>query len=168
MPMSVTERLFIREFTTDDAAFIIDLVNTPSWLRYIGDRKVKTKEDAIRYLENGPIKSYKDHGFGLNMVMLKGEALPIGMCGLIKRDTLDDVDIGFAFLPSYEKKGYAFEAASAMLKTAQSLGLKRVVAITLPINESSVRLLKKLNMQFEKTIRFPGEEQELLMFGINY
>src|SRR5688572_6108430 len=116
-----TERLLITEFTFDDATFIQELVNTPSWIENIGDRNVKSEKDAKRYLENGPLKSYNEHGFGLYKVTLKETNLPIGMCGLIKRDMLEDVDIGFAFLPAYEGKGYGFESSSAVLNFARSL-----------------------------------------------
>jgi RimJ/RimL family protein N-acetyltransferase len=161
-----TERLIISEFTFDDAAFIMELVNTPTWLENIGERNVKSEKDAKKYLENGPIKSYADHGFGLYRVGLIENNLPIGMCGLIKREMLKDVDIGFAFLPAYESKGYGFESAIAVLNFAKQIKLQRIVAITLPSNFKSVNLLKKLNMQFENPIHFQGEEKELMLYSI--
>jgi len=163
-----TERLLITEFTFEDAAFIQELVNTPTWLENIGERNVKSEKDAKRYIENGPVKSYNEHGFGLYKVALKDNNFPIGMCGLIKRDTLEDVDIGFAFLPAYEGKGYGFESASAVLNFARSLKMEKVVAITLPSNVKSINLLKKLNMQFEHRIQFQGEEKELMLYSINF
>ncbi|MEO8086158.1 MAG: GNAT family N-acetyltransferase, partial [Bacteroidota bacterium] len=102
MIIAETAQLIIREFTTGDTSFIIELVNTPSWIRYIGERNIKTDEDALAYLEKGPMKSYAENGFGLYCVELKLVNVPIGMCGLIKRATLEDVDVGFAFLPAYE------------------------------------------------------------------
>jgi RimJ/RimL family protein N-acetyltransferase len=168
MKVLETPRLVIREFTHEDAPFIVELVNTPSWLRYIGDRKIKTAQDARRYLDNGPIRSYKDFGFGLNLVSLKEGNIPIGMCGLIKRDALPDVDIGFAFLPAFEHQGYGYESAAAVLDAGRLKGINRIVAITLPDNEGSVRLLKKTGMTFEKMIRLPGEEKDLMLFGINF
>lgn len=165
--ISETERLIISEFTFDDAAFIQELVNTPTWIENIGERNVKSEKDAKRYIENGPVKSYNEHGFGLYKVSMKENNLPIGMCGLIKRDTLQDVDIGFAFLPAYEGKGYAFEAAAATMNFARSLKLPKVVAITLPTNIKSVNLLKKLNMKFENRIHFQGEEKELMLYSVD-
>jgi ribosomal-protein-alanine N-acetyltransferase len=161
-----TERLIVSEFTLEDAAFIRQLVNTPTWLENIGERNVKTDKDAKKYIEKGPMKSYLEHGFGLYKVGLKENNFPIGMCGLIKRETLKDVDIGFAFLPEYEGKGYAFESAVAVLNHARHLKLERIVAITLPSNTKSANLLKKLNMRFESAIHFQGEEKELMLYSV--
>ena len=121
---------------------MIGLVNSPSWIRFIGERNIKTVGDAEQYIESGPAKSYALNGFGLNCIVLSDGNIPIGMCGLIKRDSLEDVDIGFAFLPEYEGKGFAFESSIVVLSQARSLGIKRLVAITLPENEKSVRLLQ--------------------------
>lgn len=164
--IETTERLVISEFTFDDAEFILELVNTPTWIENIGDRNVKSAGDARKYLENGPLKSYSDNGFGLYKMELKENKVPIGMCGLIKRDTLPDVDIGFAILPAYEGKGYTFESAKAVLNQARNLKLPRIVAITLPTNTRSINLLKKLNLKFENPIHFQGEEKELLLYSI--
>jgi len=161
-----TERLIISEFTLDDAGFIQELVNTPTWLENIGERNVKSDKDAKKYIEKGPLKSYLDHGFGLYKVGLKENNFPIGMCGLIKREMLNDVDIGFAFLPEYEGKGYAFESAVAVMNLAKHLKLERIVAITLPSNIKSTNLLKKLNMKFENMIHFQGEEKELMLYSV--
>src|SRR6478736_8102385 len=108
-----TERLQLRQFEIDDAEFIVELVNTPGWLKFIGDRNIKTTEDAIRYLQNGPMKSYQENGFGLSLVEEKGNRKSIGMCGILKRDSLENPDIGFALLPEFVGKGYAFEIALA-------------------------------------------------------
>ena len=161
-----TERLSITEFTPDDAGFIMELVNTPTWLENIGERNVKSEKDAIKYLEKGPFKSYDEFGFGLYRVGLKESNLPIGMCGLIKREMLQDVDIGFAFLPAYEGKGYAYESAKAVLDHARQLKLPRIVAITIPSNQKSSKLLLKLNMKFETMVHFQGEEKELMLYSI--
>lgn len=110
-----TNRLILREFNPGDTIFIIELLNTEGWIKYIGDRNVKTDEDTIRYLENGPMKSYAAKGFGLCMVALKNNSKPIGMCGLIKREEMEDIDIGFAFLPAYTSQGYTHEIAKATL-----------------------------------------------------
>lgn len=161
-----TERLNIRPFTLQDTAFIIELVNSEGWLKYIGDRNIKTTTDAEAYLSNGPIKSYSQHNFGLWMVELKNSQTPIGMCGLIKRDTLANPDIGFAFLPAFEKQGYAFEAAQATMQYATHvLKLATVLAITLPENNSSIKLLNKIGLQFVAPITMPGDDEKLMLFS---
>ena len=167
MIISETSRLEIREFTSSDADFILELLNTPSWLKYIGDRKVYNVDDAVNYLEKGPMKSYTENGFGLYCVVLKDSNISVGMCGLIKRETLEDVDIGFAFLPQYEGKGFASESTNAVLDIAKKINLKRIVAITLPENDRSIKLLKSVNMNFEKRIRFPDDKEELMLFSID-
>lgn len=154
-----TERLLLRQPTVDDAGFLLRIVNEPSWLRYIGDRNVHTIEEAKNYLLNGSIKSFETNGFGFGIVILKETGALIGMCGLVKRNFLEDIDIGFAFFPQYTGQGYAFEAADAMMKYAHGpLGINRIAAITTQDNESSIRLLKKLGFQVNKTIVVDGEE----------
>lgn len=161
-----TERLILRQFEDTDAPFIIELLNTGGWLKYIGDRNVKTHEDAIKYLDNGPLKSYKSNGFGLYIVLLKDSSAPIGMCGFVKRAELDDVDIGFAFLPEYSGQGYAFEIAKPTLQYGfDKFKFERVVGITAPGNKNSIRLLEKLGLQNEKEIE--KDNKTLLLFGIN-
>jgi RimJ/RimL family protein N-acetyltransferase len=146
-----TERLILRHFNTDDAPFILTLLNEPAFLRYIGDKKVRTLDDARQYILNGPRASYERHGFGLCQVELKHAHAPIGMCGLLKRDELPDPDIGFAFLPDYRNKGFAFEAAAAVLKDARErLKLNRILAIVNPDNDASIKLLQKLGFTFER------------------
>ncbi|HET8832738.1 MAG TPA: GNAT family N-acetyltransferase [Casimicrobiaceae bacterium] len=160
MQVTQTERLLLRWLTPGDAEFIRELVNEPSWIEYIGDKGVRTREDAARYLENGPLAMYRKLGYGLYCVESKELARPIGICGLIKRDTLDDVDIGFAFLPRYWGQGYAFESASAILTYGRRiLGLSRVVAILSQDNERSRKLLGALGFAFERTVAMtPGGE----------
>ena len=161
-----TERLRLRAFKIDDAAFILKLLNSPGWLRFIGDRKIHSLDDARNYLENGPMKGYKLNGFGLMLIELISNAEPIGMCGLIKRETLEDIDIGYALLPEFEGKGFAFEAAQAVMNDAKNvLKLKRVVAITAKDNERSAKLLNKIGLYFEKPIRLTEDGEELLFFG---
>jgi len=161
-----TERLILREFTFGDAEFIISLLNSPGWLQFIGDRNVKTIDDAKNYLLNGPMKSYSENGFGLSMVETKNGHTPIGMCGLIKRVTLEDIDIGFAFLPEFAGKGYAYEIASAMMAHAKNiLGINKIVAITVEDNEHSIKLLNKIGLKFEKRIQFPEDEEVLMLFS---
>jgi len=158
-----TERLVLREFSIDDADFILNLLNTPGWLKYIGDKNVRTLEDAVNYLENGPIKSYKENGFGLWMILLKNKSTPIGMCGLINRESLEDIDIGFALLPEYSNSGYGYEIARAtMVYANNTLGIKKVVAITNSNNIRSIKLLNKLGLQFEKKIKLSDNDTVLL------
>jgi len=161
-----TERLLLREFTLQDTAFIIELLNSPGWIKYIGDRNIKTEEQALAYLQNGPLKSYQQNGFGLSMVEKKEDHVPIGMCGIIRRDTLNNPDIGFAFLPEYSGKGYALEIATATLAYAkQTLGFPVISAITLADNSRSISLLEKIGLQFSQTVVFPGSEEELLLYN---
>jgi RimJ/RimL family protein N-acetyltransferase len=168
MKILETERLVIRHLKTDDTAFILELLNEPSFIRNIGDRKVRTEEDAKKYLLNGPIESYDKNGFGLFMVELKDTSVPIGMCGLIKRDNLPDADVGFAFLPKYWMKGYAFESASAVLKYAkETLGLKRILGIVNPDNAASIRVLEKLGLKFESMVKMPQDNFEIKLFAAN-
>ena len=149
-----TERLILRKFTLSDASFMLELLNTPDWLRFIGDRNVYTIEQTEQYLLNGYLKSYETHGFGFYAVMLKETEELIGMCGLIKRETLEDVDIGFAFLPQFMGKGYGFEASCATLHYAQNvLKLEKIIAIVDPENEVSIALIKKIGLRFEKMIQ---------------
>jgi RimJ/RimL family protein N-acetyltransferase len=157
-----TERLALRLLTLDDAAFVRELVNEPAWIRFIGDRGVRTLDDARAYLESGPIAMYRRSGFGLWMVEVKETGEPAGVCGLIKRETLDDVDIGFAFLPRFWRRGYALESAQAVLAYGREvLELDRIVAITSPDNGASIRLLEKIGLRFEQTIEFGGEPTQL-------
>lgn len=161
-----TERLILRRLTTDDAPFIFELVNDPDWLRFIGDRGVRTLDDARGYIVKGPIDMYARLGFGLYLVELKDIGAPIGMCGLLKRDTLEDADIGFAFLPRYRAQGHAHEAAAAVMKHAREvLGLARVLAIVSTDNHGSIRLLEKLGFRFERMIKFADEAEEIRLFA---
>ncbi len=160
-----TERLTLRQFTNEDARFIVELVNTPGWLEFIGDRNIHTEEDAVNYLQNGPIKSYSENGFGSSMVELK-DGTPIGMCGILKRDSLENPDIGFAFLPSYMGKGYALEIANATMDYAtHQLKLKTIYAITNPTNIRSIQLLEKIGLSPIKTIQSPTDGTELMVYS---
>jgi len=161
-----TDRLILRRLSPDDAEFILRLLNEPSWLRFIGDKGVRTVEDARAYILKGPVEMYSRLGFGLYLVELKEEGSPIGICGLIKRDSLEDVDIGFAFLPKHWGRGYAYEAASAVMAYGgKALGLKRIVAITSADNDSSVRLLEKLGLRFEGMLKLSNDGEEVRLFG---
>ena len=161
-----TERLRLRRLQSDDAPFILSLVNDPDWLRYIGDKDVHDLEAARAYIENGPIQMYRRVGFGLWLVELKSDGRPIGMCGLIKRDTLEDVDIGFAYLPQYRGCGYGREAARATLAHGRdSVGLRRIVAITSHDNLASGRLLESVGMSFERLIDLAADKHQVKLFA---
>ncbi|MCC6784575.1 MAG: GNAT family N-acetyltransferase [Planctomycetes bacterium] len=166
MTRLVTERLVIDDLTSADAGFLVVLLNEPSFLQNIGDRGVRDEAGAHRYLAEGPFASYRRHGFGLWAVRLLADRRPIGICGLLKRDALDDVDIGFAFLPAYWGAGYAQEAAARVLAHAhEELKLPRVVAITAPHNERSAKLLEKLGLRFQREIRLGAEQQPTRLFA---
>jgi RimJ/RimL family protein N-acetyltransferase len=168
MTVVETERLTLRRLTVEDAPFMLDLLNQPSFLQFIGDRGVRTLEDARAYILKGPVEMYERHGFGIYLTSLKREGTPIGTCGLIKRDSLEDVDIGFAFLPDFWGQGYAYEAASAVLAYGKNdLSLQRIVAITAQDNRSSIRLLEKIGLRFERLIRLNGEGPEINLFAWN-
>lgn len=162
-----TERLVLRRLAVEDAPFMLGLLNEPSWLRFIGDRGVRTLEDARSYLLKGPIDMYERLGFGLYATALKeDESAPIGICGLVKRDGLEDVDIGFAFLPKFWGKGYAHEAASAVMVYAKNVvRLTRIVAITAADNESAARLLEKVGLRFERMVRLSEDGEKIRLFA---
>jgi RimJ/RimL family protein N-acetyltransferase len=163
-----TARLRLRQLEQADDAFILRLLNEPSWLRFIGDRSVHSLEDARVYLREGPQRMYEQFGFGLWLVERIADGASIGMCGLIKRDTLDDIDIGFALLPEFWRRGYAFEAASATLDHARrALGLLRVVAITSDDNEASGNLLVRLGFTFERVIPMIATSETLRLYGMS-
>ena len=166
MTVLETERLLLQYLSTQDAEFILELLNDPAFIRNIGDRGVRTIDGANSYILNGPVASYAKNGFGLYLVKLKETNESIGMCGLIRRDTLEDVDIGYAFLPKFWSKGYAVEAARAVKEYAKNaIGLNRIVAIVDPENEGSIRVLEKIGLQFEKMIRLSEDDIELKLFG---
>jgi RimJ/RimL family protein N-acetyltransferase len=161
-----TERTILRQVTIDDAEFVLDLLNQPSFIKFIGDRNVRTIDEARDYIESRFMEGYQKFGFGMWAVELKETHTPIGICGFVKRDSLPDADIGFAFLPQYERKGYAFESASAALEYGTTaLSLTRLLAITSKDNESSGRLLGKLNFKFERLIVLPGSAEELKLYS---
>lgn len=160
-----TKRLILREMIKTDDAFVLDLLNQPSFIKNIGDRNVRNLEQAREFIETRYRKSYADNGFGLYAVVLKETSETIGMCGFVKRDGLPDADIGFAFLPQFEKKGYAFESAEAVMEYGKNnLNLERVLAITSQDNESSMKLLKKIGFKFDRLITLPNDTEEINMF----
>jgi [ribosomal protein S5]-alanine N-acetyltransferase len=166
--MIKTERFRLRPLTLADAEFIIDLVNDPDWLRYIGDKQVHSITDAERYLQQGPMSGYEKHGVGLWAVELHNGSA-IGMCGLVKRDLLPDFDLGFAFLPVHRGQGYAFEAAKSVLQyTREVLKLKQLAAIVSRDNESSARLLKKLGFNKTGELQMPGETTTVDLYHVTF
>ena len=161
-----TERLAIRPFTEDDAGFILKLVNDADWLRFIGDKQVRCLDDARRYLREGPMAMWTRHGHGLCCVERASDGAAIGMCGLIKRDSLDDVDLGFAFLPAARGQGYAREAAAATIAHGfASLSLKRIVAITDIDNVASARVLENVGLRFEHLLPAGADGKTLRLFA---
>lgn len=165
MKILETERLILREIVESDDEFMLDLLNQPSFIKYIGDRNVRNLEQSRDFIETRYRKSYEENGFGLYAVELKEDQTTIGMCGFVKRETLPDADIGFAFLPQFEKKGFAFESASAVMNYGREvLNLQRVLAITSQDNESSVRLLEKLGFRSDGLIKLPHDKEELNLF----
>ena len=166
MSVLQTERLNLRRMSLDDAEFILELLNDPSFLRFVGDKGVRTTEDARQYILTGPLDSYERYSFGLWLVELRDSETRIGICGLLKRDTLDDVDIGFAFLPQYRSKGYAFESAAAVMDYGRKvLGLRRIVAITNEDNAGSIRVLEKIGMSFDRMIRLSDDGPEIRLLA---
>jgi RimJ/RimL family protein N-acetyltransferase len=164
--MIETERLVLTHLANCDAEFIRGLLNEPSFLRFIGDRGVRTTDDACRYIQEGPVASYARYGYGLLRVGLKAADTPIGICGVLKRDTLPEPDLGFSLLPAYCSKGYAHEAASAVMRHARGeLGVSRILAITSVDNESSIKLLGKLEFRFERMILLGEDSEELRLFA---
>ncbi|MCB4807462.1 GNAT family N-acetyltransferase [Tamlana sp. 62-3] len=166
MKVAETERLILETFTLNDAPFFLELVNSPNWIKYIGDRNTKTIKDAEIRITKGHLQSYKNHGFGFYKVLLKSEnQKPIGTCGLIKREELPDADLGFAFLPEYEGEGFGFEASEEVIKLAKNkYGLKILLAIVQAENKNSIKLLSKLGFVFKKIIIPFNDGKELKLF----
>lgn len=161
-----TERLTLRHLELTDAAFFCRLVNEPSWLQNIGDRGVRTPEDAKQYIESIIRASYQSLGFGIYLVESKELREPMGVCGLIKRDALPYPDLGFAFVPEFWGKGYAYESASAVMAHAEDLGFLHLLAITSPANHPSSRLLEKLGFQFEHTTSMGNPAENVRLYAV--
>ncbi len=160
-----TERLTLREITTDDAEFMFNLMNDPSWLRFIGDRNIDSIKASENYISNKLRPSYTSFGFGFYLTNLKEDDTPIGICGLVKRPSMEHVDVGFAFMPEFRSKGYGYESTSAILEYAKSvLGINYIVAITDLENDHSIKLLEKLGLKFDKIIELGGDEKECRLF----
>ena len=161
-----TERLTLHQMTGEDAPFLLELMNEPEFVRFVADRGLRTVKDAAGYLAERIPPSYEQFGFGLYRVDLKEPGMPIGICGLVKRETLEWVDIGFAILRRFCGHGYAWESAAAVMEYGRTvLKLPRIVAVTMPGNRNSIRLLEKLGLQFQEKIVLPGYGPESLLFG---
>ena len=159
-----TSRLVLREMAAEDAEFVHQLLNEPSFIRYIGDRGVRTLDDARRYIAEGPVAGFERHGYGLMCVLRKEDGIQIGMCGVLRRDSLPDPDLGFSFLPAYWSQGYALESAQAVMRHARgTLGLGRILAITTTDNEPSMRLLDRLGFRPEGLVTQGDEELRLFV-----
>jgi RimJ/RimL family protein N-acetyltransferase len=166
LPELTTARLALRRLCFDDAPFLVKLLNQPSFLANIGDRGVRDIDDAHRYLREGPMAMYEKYGFGLWHVEQLADGASIGMCGLLRRDILPDVDIGYAYLPEYWGQGYALEAAEATLRhAAAKFGLTRVIGVVSVGNTSSIRVLEKLGMSFERMVSMRPNEPDVRLYG---
>lgn len=162
-----TERLLLKPSTEDDAAFVLELLNTPKWLQYIGDRKVHTLEAAKEYIQNRILPQYERLGYGNYTVTRKADGAKLGNCGLYDREGLEGIDIGFAFLPAYEGQGYALESATEIKRVAiEVFGLTHIGAITVKENTASQKLLKKLGLRYLKTVQLPNSDEELLYYQL--
>lgn len=167
-PVLSTERLDLRWLTADDAPMMLAVWNDPAFIRYVGDRGIRTVEEARAAVEAGPLKLYEEHGYGPFCVTLRDTGADLGICGLFRRDGLDDPDIGFAMLPDYCGRGFGFEASVAVLDHARdALGLSCVTAIVSPENEASIRLLEKLGLRYERRIRMPAEDHDVSLYSID-
>lgn len=165
MSVLTTTRLTLAPLAPDDAAFMLELLNDPAWLRFIGDRGVRSVDQARAYIETGSVQSFARHGFGSFLVRLTATGTPLGVCGLYQRDYLPGPDVGFAFLPSSTGRGYAHEATAALMAHGRAaLGLTRFLAICSPDNAASVKLLGKLGLRLDRTIRAPAGNEDLLLF----
>ena len=162
-----TSRLYLKPTNLEDADFLLELLNTPKWISYIGDRNVKSTEDATIYIENNILPQYSKMGYGNYTVILKESNTKIGSCGLYDRKGIDGLDIGFAFLPQYEKMGYAFESANALKTAAFTIfGISKLNAITTLQNSSSQQLLERLGLRFKEIINLPGDNERLMLYTI--
>jgi RimJ/RimL family protein N-acetyltransferase len=161
-----TERLILRELVPDDAPFMLELLNDPAYILNIADRGVRDVEGARRYLEERWRASYAEHGFGLWVVVHRETGACTGLCGLVRRAGLDDVDIGYAFLPAFRGRGFALESALGVKAHARDVvGLTRLVAIVTPGNARSIQVLERLGMRFERTLRLPGDASDVALYA---
>jgi RimJ/RimL family protein N-acetyltransferase len=163
-----TERLTLRTLEMEDAAFYLELVNDPSFLKFIGDKGVRTLDEARRAINEGPRVMQRELGHSLYLMQRRSDGAPLGMCGLIKRDSLPAVDIGYAMMPAYWGQGYAHEAAVGVVAHARALGLPRLMAITSPENRSSIGLLLKLGLRFVEFTHLPPDQRATNIYQIDF
>ncbi len=161
-----TQRLTLRRITLDDAAFMLSIWNDPGFLRYVGDRGIRTEKDAAAAIEESAFRLYEDYGYGPYCMSLKADGAEVGICGLFRRDNLDDPDIGFAVLPDYCGRGLAGEAAGAVVQHARDLGIPDLKAIVSPDNAASIGLIEKLGLRFERAITMPGDVDPIRLYGM--
>jgi len=162
-----TERLYLRPSELTDAPFVFKLLNTPKWIQNIGDRNVKSVADAERYIQEKMLPQQERLGFGNYFVIRKSDGVIMGSCGLYDRDGLEGVDIGFAFLPEYESKGYGYESAARIMKAGvEEFGVRKISAITIPENIASQKLIEKLGLTFEKMMKLPDDDVELMLYTL--
>jgi RimJ/RimL family protein N-acetyltransferase len=158
--------LVLRQVTTDDAEIILEILNEPAFIRFVADRQVRTTRQAAEFIEAKMLPSYAEFGFGFYLMELKESQVPVGICGLIKRETLDDVDVGFSILERFWRNGYAYEAARAVMDYGKCvLGIPRIIGVTAPDNQSSAKLLEKLGLRFDRMIHLPGYGAESKLFA---
>jgi RimJ/RimL family protein N-acetyltransferase len=161
-----TERLLLRRLDRGDADFLLALMNEPAYLKNIGDRGVRTREDAERYIEDAVVASYESHGYGMYLVALRANGRAVGIAGLVNRPALPGVDVGFAIAGAHRRAGYASEAAAAVLRHAVvDLGLRRVSGVVAPDNAASIRVLEKLGLRYERRVRLVADEEPVLLYG---
>ena len=162
-----TDRLSLRQMTPDDAEFILELMNDPTYIRFIGDKGVRTIADAVEYIIKTIIDSYHRNGYGLWLVVLKESKIPIGICGLVKRDIFEDADLGYAFLADHRGMGYACEAAAAVLGYGLGvLGFARMLGLTVPENTASIHVLEKMGMKFERMVKLQPTGPDLKCYKL--
>jgi RimJ/RimL family protein N-acetyltransferase len=161
-----TERLYLRPVTVDDAELMLAIWNDPAFIRNVADRGIRTMEEARAAIESGAQKLFEEYGYGPYSMALKSDGSMIGICGLFKREILDDPDIGFGVLPDYCGKGYAGEAAAAVVQYARKvLGIRALTAIVSPANDPSIGLIRKLGLTFERMITMPGENRAICLYS---
>lgn len=167
--MLKSDRLNLREATKSDSDFILELINQPAWKKYISKHSIKTQEQACTYIEEKLIVMYREHGFGMWVVESTNETSPVGLCGLLKRDSLKFIDLGFGFLPKYWGKGFATEASALCLHYAfERLNTPKVLAITVPCNDRSIRLLENLRFSYKEEYFHPGSSEVLSLYEVDH
>jgi ribosomal-protein-alanine N-acetyltransferase len=164
-----TERLTMRRITPHDADLMLAVWNDPAFVRYVGDRGIRTIEQAAKAIEEGAMRLFSEHGFGPYRMALKTDDTAVGICGIFAREGMDEPDLGFSVLPEFCKRGFAYESAVAVIRHARvDLKLPRLTAIVSPENAASVGLIEKLGLQFERMIRLPGENSDISLYAVSF